>query len=519
MPLQPDQTILNGRYHIQRQIGEGGFARVWLAEDTVRRLQVAIKEPLPGLTGSQAEELAERYASELRYSGALFNAEVPNTIRVITVETWQDTSLLVMEYCAGGSLKDRLDAGGLLPVDEAVRITLELLAALEVVHEKLGLVHRDIKPANILFTGEGKVRLADFGLAQTGESGRSLGGLPHPGSPPYMSPEQEEKTGYLPRTSDLFSVGCVLFEALTGKLYKRVTPGVLASGLRPEVPDWLDAVLAKALVEDPWGRYDRAASMAAALSASLDESKAKPAREEADHRRQEVAMTPLSRAPKIRLHEGTGIEFVRIPAGPCLIGGRGGGSGSLNAGEPRVVHVPEFWLARTPVTNAQYRRFTTMTAYRKPDHWVDGRIPSDKQNHPVVNISWKDALAFCRWAGLRLPSAEEWEKAARGPKGHTYPWGERAPDAGLCNFDSHVRDTTPVDRYPRGASYYGLLDMAGNVLEWCQDWYGDRKSQRVLRGGAWFSGSWLLRADSLSGADQNNRTSGIGFRPARDALR
>ncbi len=128
MPLQADQAILNGRYHVIRLLGEGGMGRVWLAEDTLRGLQVAIKEPRPDLTGSQVADVADRYRRELRCSGALFQGEVPNIVRVITVEEWEGIPLQVMEYCGGGSLKDRL-ANGPLPVDEAVRIAGDILQA------------------------------------------------------------------------------------------------------------------------------------------------------------------------------------------------------------------------------------------------------------------------------------------------------------------------------------------------------------------------------------------------------
>ena len=84
----------------------------------------------------------------------------------------------------------------------------------------------------------------------------------------------------------------------------------------------------------------------------------------------------------------------------------------------------------------------------------------------MVNVSWEDAQAFCQWAGVRLPSEAEWEKAARGTDGRIYPWGDQSPTKELCNFGGNIGDTTPVDRYPGGASPFGVLDMSGNVWEW-----------------------------------------------------
>ncbi len=100
-----------------------------------------------------------------------------------------------------------------------------------------------------------------------------------------------------------------------------------------------------------------------------------------------------------------------------------------------------------------------------------------KQDHPVTCVSWHDAIAFCKWAGVRLPTEAEWEKAARGTDGRIWPWGNREPNSGLCNFDVTVGDTTPVGRYPDGKSPYGLLDVAGNVWEWTSSLWGTDTSK------------------------------------------
>ncbi|MDH7488024.1 MAG: serine/threonine-protein kinase [Anaerolineae bacterium] len=283
MPIDEGQTICNGKYEIIRLLGEGGQSRVWLAQEVKRGLEVAIKEPLPVLSPMEREELETRFQRELRLSGRIFKADVPNVVRVLTVEEHEGQTLLVMEYCGGGTLADRLKKGP-LPVDEAVRVTLEVLAALEVAHEKLDIVHRDIKPSNILFTEDGHAKLAGFGLAQTGESGRSMGtGQPHPGTLGYRSPEQDRTLGYLTPASDLYTVGCVLFEMLTEKKYQRVRPGMRASSLNPAVPSWLEDILAKALQEDRWERYETAAEMAAALQTGLQEAENRR-QQEAQHR-------------------------------------------------------------------------------------------------------------------------------------------------------------------------------------------------------------------------------------------
>ena len=139
--------------------------------------------------------------------------------------------------------------------------------------------------------------------------------------------------------------------------------------------------------------------------------------------------------------------------------------------------LPEFYIGKVPVTNAQYAGFVKATHRKAPDHWEKGAIPAGKAEHPVVNVSWQDAVDFCRWLSeatrrsFRLPSEAEWEKAARGTDGRIYPWGNQAPDEKRCNFGMKVGDTTPVGKYPDGASPCGALDMAGNVWEWTSSVY------------------------------------------------
>ena len=158
-----------------------------------------------------------------------------------------------------------------------------------------------------------------------------------------------------------------------------------------------------------------------------------------------------------------GLKFVRVPPGRFLYGD-----------QKTVQNIEEFWIAATPITNAMYKLYKS--------GWT---FSTGEENHPVVNVSWDDAQAFCQWAGVRLPTEQEWEKGARGADGRTYPWGNQAPSGDLCNFNNIVGGTTAVGQYPKGASPYGLLDMAGNVWEWCEN--AHEQGGRVLRGGAYNS--------------------------------
>jgi formylglycine-generating enzyme required for sulfatase activity len=171
--------------------------------------------------------------------------------------------------------------------------------------------------------------------------------------------------------------------------------------------------------------------------------------------------------------------------------------------------------------------------------WAHPRGPQSdmraKQEHPVTCVSWHDALAFCRWAGVRLPSEAEWEKAARGADGRIWPWGNREPNNGVCNFNMTVGDTTAVGRYPDGKSPYGVLDVAGNVWEWTSSLWGADVSEpefgypyaaqdgrenpsapdtvrRALRGGSFRNFAQHVRCAYRNRHNPNNRNDYIGFR-------
>jgi formylglycine-generating enzyme required for sulfatase activity len=220
-------------------------------------------------------------------------------------------------------------------------------------------------------------------------------------------------------------------------------------------------------------------------------------REAAEQERQRAAAGSARRQQTAPTWQQIGIELVQIPTGEFLYGD-----------DKRRVYLPEYWIAKTPVTNRQYKAFVDATRHRTPPHWKSGKIPVGKEDHPIVYVSWHDAAAFCQWAGVALPSEQQWEKAARGTDGRKYPWGAAEPDKHRCNFNRDVGDTTPVGKYPAGAN--GLFDMAGNVWEWCADWY--EQGGRVMRGGSWLVSARWVRCAYRDWSNPGSRYDSVGFR-------
>ena len=240
-------------------------------------------------------------------------------------------------------------------------------------------------------------------------------------------------------------------------------------------------------------------------------------------------------------------EMILIPAGQFLMGSEPADDVPEQYRHdqhvPHFVDLPAYYIAKTPVTNIQYLEFVRATGYQQPSHWQDTRPPTGKEDHPVVNVSWRDAMAYCDWLSqvtsrcYCLPTEAEWEKAARGPDKRVYPWGNEW-DASRCNAaESAKGDTTHLADYPSGASPYGLLDMAGNVTEWTISPWGpdqtvfdpefynptrvpkgsqaDDNICRVMRGGSFVDRRYAVRCASRRNRDFPQRSFGhVGFRVA-----
>jgi formylglycine-generating enzyme required for sulfatase activity len=270
--------------------------------------------------------------------------------------------------------------------------------------------------------------------------------------------------------------------------------------------------------------------------------------------------------------------MVYVPAGTFTMGEK--------ESEHRV-YLDAYFIGKYEVTNAEWRVFTELASFEPlPAHWKDGKIPAGKENHPVVFVSWEDAQKYCEFISrltkreVRLPTEAQWEKAARGRDDYIYPWGNQW-DKDLCNSGYNLAqfgfrpnaegeewdkkwaewqktekgkeiianggNTAPVGSFPKGKCFYGCYDMAGNVCEWCSDWYmtnyyqlrdarknpegpteeeaevvdcwGKKSKARVLRGGSWFNYSLYCPSVKRHRVYPSSRNPYYGFRVVVSVVR
>ncbi|HTX89804.1 MAG TPA: formylglycine-generating enzyme family protein [Anaerolineales bacterium] len=250
------------------------------------------------------------------------------------------------------------------------------------------------------------------------------------------------------------------------------------------------------------------------------------------------AATPTLAAGATRTSTLDGMLLVYVPAGPFQMGSADSDGQAYSIEKPQhTVTLPAFWIDQTEVTNAEYALCVQAGACKPPLRYTSNSHDDYYRNaqyadYPVIWVNWAAAQAYCQWAGGRLPTEAEWEKAARGTDGRIYPWGNNPPDDTLANFGTHIEDVTAVDKYPAGASFYGALDMAGNVWDWTADWFGDNYysqspalnptgpesgTRRVLRGGSWTFNAVAMRAAYRYGRAPDYSSAEVSFRCVVDA--
>lgn len=412
----------------------------------------------------------------------------------------------------------------------------------------LSFVHRDIKPDNILIDDHNTIKIIDLGLAKFHllRTTTFFAAFPiHAGTPRFMSPEQCQHYESALPSSDIYSFGATLYELLGGNADQLAPLEPRQPLSLPEAPEAFCAILATCLRKDMTQRYQDFRELKKALTGFIAAVKRGQVPLRENQRcgrcgyislefRPGPGATPASELPGPNGH-----RLVRVPAGAfykgCRPAQRARLAAKLGTSKPleketyEQRELPAFDIDAYPVTNRQYAAFVAATGHRSPPHWQQGQgggfwFPDDEADVPVVNVSYEDAEAYCRWAGLRLPSGDEWEKAARGCDGRLYPWGDEYHSQYCNSAESGQRQPVAVDRYPEGVSPFGCYQMVGNVFEWVDESHPKRDALKYLRGGSWVVSCEVLGppffhfiAAPKPQLEVSGQRNIFGFRCARDA--
>lgn len=495
-PLSPqDVALLFHGFTDFELIGSGGMGAVYRATEISLDRQIAIKILSPSKMRDSG--FRERFARE-----ALTMAQLnhPAIVSIYATGEVEEHFYIIMEFVGGGTLRDRISSRG-IPEEEAVPLFLQICEGLEIAHQS-AILHRDIKPGNILLTNDGHIKITDFGLAKLldeSKSGFSLTltdfGL---GTPVYMSPEQIRSLRHVDRRSDIYSLGVVLYEMLTGNLPMGKFPP-------PPVSRPLRAVILKALESDPDERFQSIAEMRNALQSP-------PTRTWKWLAAAGIVIAVVFWLSQDHLYPATnslGMRFTPVPG--------------------TKLHI-SLWETRV----GDFRAFAEETE-RADTRWNSPGFPQTDE-HPVVNVTWHDAQAFCQWLTkhedlpkgqfYRLPTDREWTLISGLGDSRPYlPWGDQQnPPPGSGNFaDTTARTLFPnlpiIANYTDGhpATAPNVSTLPGNVWEWTDN-APDENGDVPFRGGSWTTETFEPYLPGLRMRwSPDLRRNDIGFRTVLDA--
>jgi len=496
-----------GKYDLQEFLG-GGMSHVYRAVDTIIGRTVAIK--ILTDQGCADQEARDRFLNEARTSARVSHE---NILAVYDFGEDEGKPFMVMEFLRGEDLRKAIQSGHTGDTKNKLRLSLQIARALEFIHQH-GITHRDIKPENVYINSAGNAKLMDFGIAKAADGPQMTRAGFILGTPYYMAPEQVQGREVTPLV-DVYAFGVLLFELfagvkpIQGDSVERIFYAILHEPLdltpldRSGAPDGLRQLIACATAKDPAARYQSFGDVCAAIEKIIRGEPIDPVCH--DTRTMAVPTPdqipapvppPFLPEPQVVQHSGAPRWIGALAAVVIVLGAIAGwlalrshSHAKTNADHPaataasvpatletdtgRMVLVPAgkflfgatkapqtlpaFYVDRTEVSNGSYLKFCNATGHAVPTGFV-----ANRPELPVVNVTIDDARQFAAWAGKRVPTVEEWEKAARGTDGRIYPWGDQA-SASRANVDT--KSLVAVDSFPDGTSPYGALQMCGNAWE------------------------------------------------------
>ncbi|RVU42941.1 hypothetical protein EA187_13975 [Lujinxingia sediminis] len=463
----PTSTLLQERWAVLGLVSQAEGVR-WQAGHDVERGRPVMIQLHPGDPGALREvEAQARSFAELSHSGLL---------EVLGVVPGEEGVSVVLDWPPGGRLDELLAARERVPLWVALALMQDLLEALRAMHGA-GYRHGRLDASRVLV----RERI-------DGRLGAALSGV-------WLGPNAPELA------EDYRALARIVVQML----------GVTEQGT--------EADLAGLLLRDVGGRAGEEVSVeVAGLLARM-------LAQDAAHR----LINPREILAQIdalcgSLHDET---MCAVEAGPFLRGSRDDDPAARREELPMSsVELSAFYIDRDPVSAAQFHRFATETGLTLDEEWYQFNAPRGAGELPVVHVTWREAYEYAHWAGKRLPTEAEWEKAARGTDGRTYPWGDAPPNAGLALYGENPAPGVPGER-SAGRSPYGVEDMAGNVFEWVADWYdgtyyneapprdpgGPRRGTRkVLRGGSFAHPEFALRCATRGRYEPGERRANHSFR-------
>ncbi len=579
--LNPGEFLGDNRFRLLGIIGDGGFSTVWKAFDMSFERMVALKV----LHGQYARGTIKK---QRFFRGAKQMAKFshPNIVEVFEPKgEYRGFFYFAMEYVEGTDLQRLVQEKGALAVEEMVRIVSLVGNGLSHAHQR-DVIHRDVKPSNILVDLAGRVKLTDFDLVKAADTtgGTRLGGL---GTYGYAAPELGTDASSADHRSDIYGLAMTAIFALLGQdLSPFIHDGVGNSVKSLQCQDSVRQVLARGIAREAAHRYPTVAAFCEALGAALNEPRKEasvpkpiPAKPHplAGQREMQKVLTPEEKDYWVRVEPGT-FQMGDDP--------RNHDGHELD----NLVKITQgYWMGCVPVTNSVFKKFIIADGYKNQRWWdqegwdwlqLKGEefdrwylnlktvfrkkplfskefyCPSTKPmywdepkfrgaNHPVVGINRYEANAFCNWLSdhlsnlieesfgknlrVSLPTEVQWEYAAQGKAGREFPWGNGEPNRYRANYQEFYNGTTRVGNLFLGATPDGCFDLAGNVWEWCLDFWAPNlklsfgntsddlpisffKHAHVVRGGSWLTGAETLKCSHRTWSNSFRRSKTLGFR-------